>query len=205
MMNVHLKRWPVIAKTAVGMALALGATGAALAQAHPHQGVGKGLVVSSSGRGPRGATGPRGQKGPQGPQGNPGATGPQGAQGSTGPVYTPGPLSFTNATLINKWTVDPNYGSAPPGYARDDFGIVHLRGSVDGQHAPGPATDSVAFDLPAGYRPPTFTNLLAWAACGSNSGVARVRVAPTGEVIVDFVTASCNAFVSLDGLTFPTS
>lgn len=203
-MTVHLKRLRVILKTAVAMALAVGVTTAALAQAHPPHGVGKGPIVSSAGRGPRGATGPRGRRGPQGPQGKPGAAGPQGAQGPPGPVYTPGPLSFTNATLINGWTVDGNFGTAHPGYARDGFGIVHLRGSVDGSH--GPATGDVAFNLPAGYRPSAWTYLLAFEDCGSTPGIAVVTVIPTGAVRVDSTNSGvCNAFVSLDGLTFPAS
>jgi hypothetical protein len=48
-------------------------------------------------------------------------------------------------SLINSWANVAGWGA---GYLRDPFGVVHLRGRVNGG-----ANNSVAFVLPAGYRP----------------------------------------------------
>ena len=52
--------------------------------------------------------------------------------------------SFTNATLTNGWVA----GSSAPGYFKDEFDIIHLRGAIKSG-----TTSVAAFVLPSGNRP----------------------------------------------------
>ena len=127
-------------------------------------------------------------------------TGPKGDAGPPGPAYAPGPLSFTNASLGTNWTVDTNFGTSRPGFARDAFGTVHLRGSVDGQHG-GIAIDP-AFILPVGFRPAAAVFNFAYEQCGATQGTAEVFITAAGAVNIDSTSSACDAFVSLDGISF---
>lgn len=53
-------------------------------------------------------------------------------------------------TLMNGWTNQVPAAYAPAGYFKDEFGIVHLRGYLT------EGVSSVIFQLPVGYRPPTW-------------------------------------------------
>jgi len=97
--------------------------------------------------------------------------------------------AFIAPTLINSWTnLGAPYNSA--GYFKDPFGIVHLRGMITGGAVP-----SVAFVLPAKYRPLAI-NVFTVVA---NNAFGRVDVDSGGNVNVN---TGSNAFVSLDGITF---
>jgi hypothetical protein len=77
----------------------------------------------------------------------------------------------------------------PPGYFKDSFGIVHLRGLVRG----GAGT---IFILPVGYRP-AFRELQAVQT--NNNTIGRLDVLTDGQV---FMQNGNNGWFSLDGATF---
>jgi hypothetical protein len=103
------------------------------------------------------------------------------------------PLAWTNLGLLNAW--DP-YGDsyAPPSYAKDALGIVHLRGLVKGSTA-SQVTIAV---LPPGFRPRF--HLEADVACGGTSP-CTVLIKTTGEMLFEQIYPS-SAWLSFDGLTF---
>ncbi len=89
------------------------------------------------------------------------------------------------------WT-DLNSGYAPAGFYVDPIGIVHLKGVI----AAGTA-GTLAFILPAGYRPPLG---LAFAVAAGSPGptLENVDVLSDGEV----VTNGTATVVALDGIAF---
>jgi hypothetical protein len=94
-----------------------------------------------------------------------------------------------------------NYGSgwSTAAYAKDPFGVVHLKGLVKCQanellFCNPPATIAV---LPAGYRPPEH---MVFAAT-SDDKFGRITVASDGRV--ESTVGNTVAWVSLDGITFP--
>lgn len=98
--------------------------------------------------------------------------------------------AFIAPTLLNSWV---NYGGAyeTPGYYKDNFGIVHLRGLVKS------GTLSVAiFQLPAGYRPLKAQMF----AVISNLNFGLIQINANGDV-VPFAPAT-NAHVCFDGVSF---
>lgn len=97
--------------------------------------------------------------------------------------------AFITPTLQNSWVP---YGGVynNPGYWKDTFGVVHLRGMVKN----GTMVQAI-FTLPAGYRPP-FQELLSTV---SNFAVGAVEITTAGIVMA---TSGTNTWVSLDGLTF---
>ncbi len=77
-------------------------------------------------------------------------------------------------------------------FSKDPIGRVHIRGVIDTGSVP-----SVAFTLPAGYRPPT----IAHFAVISNSDVGYVTVDTNGDVAVLAPSAfNCSLF----GISFST-
>ena len=106
------------------------------------------------------------------------------------------PLSWNNLGLVNSWAA---YGDsyAPPSYAKDALGIVHLRGLVKGSTA---AQITIAV-LPPGFRP--MFHLEAYVACGGTSP-CTVLIKTTGEMIFEQIYPS-STWLSFDGLTFEAS
>jgi hypothetical protein len=98
----------------------------------------------------------------------------------------------TSPALLNDWV---NYAptSAPFGYFKDPFGIVHLRGTVKEMTS---AYSSI-FVLPAGYRP--LKNLYFPTTCGTSASL--FYVGSDGTLSTD---ASCPAttFLIFEGATF---
>jgi hypothetical protein len=100
--------------------------------------------------------------------------------------------SFIQAALL------PGYSNFGSGYAtvsfmRDTLGFVHLHGTMNCQSG-----TSVAFALPAGYRPAEWLLTPLGTAPPGSSG--RTDVAPNGNV---WITASSDTTVcGLDGITF---
>ncbi len=86
-----------------------------------------------------------------------------------------------------------NYGGGfePAGFYKDPFGIVHLVGDMI-----APA-DGVAFTLPAGYRPLTYTR---YAVLGNAVGNTAVRINPDDGGV--FVALAGGTQVTLNGVTF---
>jgi hypothetical protein len=188
-MEVHMKAWRRLAKSVVVMALAVGSTSVAVAEAHGHQkGVGKGLVVSSAGRGPRGPRGPAGPQGPQGPRGPAGVPGPQGPQGPAGPSGIGRIVVRTGAPV----TIVPQGPIVRDGYAWCNAGERAVGGGVHmgddpsdppaaGQSAvwstymieDGPAT-AAGLDAPSNGDTPTGWHV--GARNDSHNGGANVNV-----------------------------
>lgn len=95
-------------------------------------------------------------------------------------------------TLQNSWV---NYNAAihvPAGYFKDQFGFVHLRGTVKNGTIPG-----VMFTLPVGYRPVLRTILMTIA----NGAIAELYIDPDGTV--NIATGS-NVYFSISGISFRT-
>ena len=90
--------------------------------------------------------------------------------------------------LLNSWANQSNYNAA--GYRKDENNIVHLRGNlVSG------TVGTVAFNLPAGYRPLAFGT---YAGAGT-SGMAACEVRPNGDV---FISVAPSNQAGLNGVSF---
>ncbi|WP_373779853.1 BppU family phage baseplate upper protein [Jeotgalibaca porci] len=92
-------------------------------------------------------------------------------------------------TLTNGWVAWSE--DLTPGYYKDEFGIVHLKGVVKN----GVLGDSV-FTLPSLYRP---SKNKYFITCG-DSNFSLVNVIITGQI--QFTIPSGTGFRSLDGITF---
>lgn len=100
-------------------------------------------------------------------------------------------VKFTNAKLLNYFK-DGGYGSAPPGYAKDSLGIVHLRGALSGQY-----DSHIAFVLPAGLRPSHEVAVPMYTLNGAEGFLVidtDGRVIPFGGDVM--------GYASLDGISF---
>jgi hypothetical protein len=102
------------------------------------------------------------------------------------------PLAITAATLQNSWTQASGFGATAQGFAKDQFGIVHLSGAV----VHGTSSTTVIFTLPAGDRPAGDIDVPD-AAFGGVAGVLRINTDGTVQPI-----GTATAFVDLDGITF---
>ena len=105
--------------------------------------------------------------------------------------------SWNVPTLKNSWvaTAQP---TLPVGYMKDEFGIVRLRGLIQGG-----VSNTVAFTLPVGYRP-TYIKILigSWYGDSSSWGAARFTINTNGDVTA---LATYSGYISMDGLTFELS
>jgi hypothetical protein len=88
-------------------------------------------------------------------------------------------------TLVNSWVTH-----VTPGYLKDDMGFVHLKGAVKTGTVP-----SVAFTLPAGYRP----SVAIVMPITSNNAYGQLTIGTDGTVTVNIGNT---ASVYLDGVTF---
>lgn len=102
-------------------------------------------------------------------------------------LTTPTPY-WQNAQLVSPW-IDYNNTMVPAGYCKDNRGIVRLRGMVKGG-----ASNTLAFTLPEGYRPPK--TVIVSSVGGSSA--ASVQVDPNGQVYVKGDTTG----ITLEGVTF---
>lgn len=91
-------------------------------------------------------------------------------------------------TLLNSW-VNSGGATPPAGYWKDSDGVVHLQGRITGGAAP-----SIAFTLPAGYRPVNQEDF----ATIQNGTLGWVYVNAAGSVTVQTGVAT----VSLAGMNF---
>ena len=91
--------------------------------------------------------------------------------------------AFTNATpLTNGWVA----GSSAPGYFKDEFGIVHLRGAIKSG-----TTSVTAFVLPSGYRPAV---TCVFPVIDGANLVAQCSVDTAGNVVIWTTTSNANGF-----------
>jgi hypothetical protein len=103
------------------------------------------------------------------------------------------PLAWTNLALMNTWAPYGD-GYAPPSYAKDTLGVVHLRGLVRGSTA-SQVTIAV---LPAGFRPKY--NFESVVACGG-SAPCTLLVKTTGEMLFEAIFPN-SSWLSFDALSF---
>jgi len=171
---------------------------------------------------PAGPQGPRGPQGEQGPAGSPDT--PEqvrdklaqvdgaGSGIDADSVDGQGASSFASATVegwhnVSYCPVQPGFpatsnwrdagnGTAPVGYRKDPWGIVHLRGSMSG----GTESNS-PFSLPDGYQP-THTVRLVVPETNGAPWVGTIDIRPTGELVPWGLVSPIGA-VSLDGVSFP--
>ncbi|MBN1210662.1 MAG: fibronectin type III domain-containing protein, partial [Myxococcaceae bacterium] len=93
-------------------------------------------------------------------------------------------------TLLNSWTNYTANNRDGARYYKDPTGHVHLEGMIQGGTVP-----SVAFNLPAGFRPPYTRDF----AVVSAAGAGYVEIASGGNVQI--ITGS-STYTSLDGIRF---
>ena len=108
---------------------------------------------------------------------------------ATNPYAHAQKLQPTSAFLENGWTTGPGFGVA--GYAKDQFGIVHLFGAVS---IAAPTTNRI-FTLPAGFRPGYNVEV---AAAFPSHVVGVLQINPDGTVN----PLANTTFVDLEGITF---
>ncbi len=100
--------------------------------------------------------------------------------------------SFIGASLLPGYSNFGN-GYASVSYMKDTLGFVHLHGTMNCESGP-----SVAFTLPAGYRPAQWLLTSLGTAPPGSSG--RTDVAPNGNVWI--TTTSDTTLCGVDGITF---
>jgi hypothetical protein len=107
----------------------------------------------------------------------------------------PPAIAWVAPSLQNGWV---NYDTGSwnaAGYYKDAMGFVHLRGLVKS----GTVAPAMIFTLAGGYRPGRQVIIAAIAG----SGIADLRVTPSGDVTVSgYLASGSNFFVSLEGITF---
>jgi hypothetical protein len=108
---------------------------------------------------------------------------------ATNPYAHAQALQPTSAFLENGWATGPGFGVA--GYAKDQFGIVHLFGAVNTTTL----TTNNIFTLPVGFRPGYNIDVSA-AFAADTVGVLRIH--PDGTLN----PTSSAIFVELEGITF---
>jgi hypothetical protein len=103
-------------------------------------------------------------------------------------------IHFTSAKLQNNWQSGhkTNPTDAPPGYAKDSVGVVHLRGDIFGG-----LNNTTAFVLPKGLRPNHVVYTPIYTASGA---LGYVLIQPNGKVIP--FDGNVNGFAALDGVSF---
>jgi len=108
------------------------------------------------------------------------------------PTAIPSQPAWSAPILGNNWVA---YGidSASPGYYKDSFGRVHLRGSVKA------GTGTQIFQLPSGFRPDATLHFLVIANSSGAFGGGWIAIASDGAVLF---FAGNNALVSLDSISF---
>lgn len=89
----------------------------------------------------------------------------------------------------NSW-VAWGAGEAIPGYWKDPFGFVHLKGVIKSG-----TINTVAFNLPPGYRPAEKQTIAAI----SNNAIGRLDIATNGDVTP---VAGSNVYFSLNNVQF---
>ncbi|MGV9818743.1 hypothetical protein [Nocardia xishanensis] len=120
-----------------------------------------------------------------------------------------GPVEEWNSpTLASTWIRSGQLGNPnPPGFFKDHYGMVHLRGFIDGGPNPSATNSfsSLVWRLPRGYRPPHITQLMAFTFEPAPTFLAtkavRLDVGTDGTVTLREPYASGHGLV-LDGLSF---
>jgi hypothetical protein len=121
------------------------------------------------------------------------------------------PLSWTGLSFGSGCSAHPDFYA--PGWAKDDYGIVHLRGQVviTGDYSTG---DKLLGTLPTGARPATGKYCRFVVFFSDSAGAlftAYLDINPTGEIYLSSELSATGSDRSssggavLDGINFPTS
>jgi hypothetical protein len=109
----------------------------------------------------------------------------------------PGDTGWTLVTFSNSWvdyeSTEATWGRAR--YRRSADGLVTVSGTI--KHNSG-TSGTVAFTLPAGYRP--YKQIMF--AVDANTTHARIYVAANGDVTPNVTGTNSSGWVSLDGIQF---
>ena len=152
---------------------------------------------------PAGARGPVGSKGDTGAKGDPGpSTGVAG--GALAGSYPNPSLAAPEAYHVVGGASEPGFlngwvpfssGSSKPGFYKDPFGVVHLKGTLAGGTANNNATGNM-FILPVGYRPAENQQFSG----GDATGTGQIAVTAAGEVRA--LNGAGTTLLTIDGFTF---
>lgn len=104
------------------------------------------------------------------------------------------PPAWTVVSYEHSWKTLPEFESAA--YLKDTLGFVHLRGRITGG-----VTASVAFTLPAGYRPNVTTIVTPAAAINVTTPVAALLAIGTTGLVEPYVTGTFTS-VGINGISF---
>jgi hypothetical protein len=85
-----------------------------------------------------------------------------------------------------------NTNTAPVGFYKDQFGVVHLQGGVD-----PPGFSGTIFTLPQGYRPGAGS--AHRFAVEGDAGLTAIEIRPNGDVVA---LSSQSTMTLLEGVTF---
>lgn len=112
------------------------------------------------------------------------------------PTFVTPDTGWTALTLVNSW-VNYDLGTVfnSAAYRKDRYGWVHLKGLVRA------GTAQVIGTLPAGYRTVRGRHLFLTV---SNSSLAYIQISLDGSINVIYGGSGSNAYVTLDGIMFPT-
>lgn len=99
-----------------------------------------------------------------------------------------------NPPFLSSWVAFDATTDQIPGFWRDPFGWIHLRGVAKSGTVGSPLAN-----LPPGFRPPSRERFVVI----SNDAVGRVDVEPDGDIVP--LSPSNNTYVSLSGIRFRTS
>jgi hypothetical protein len=122
------------------------------------------------------------------------------ARAATHLLTTGTPIAMNTAN----WSPNAGYGSQPPAWTLDIFGIVHLQGAAAQISAAGPFPELIG-TLPPAEAP---TTAVFATANTFNATSAGVEIDPSGEIIAIPPTPPAPIdfrFFSLDGISFATN
>jgi hypothetical protein len=105
----------------------------------------------------------------------------------------PASVSWTAATYQNSW-VSFNAGTHYVAeYYKDPFGLVRIRGTISTG-----VTGTVAFTLPAGFRPTKNLNF----PITTSGGHGFAGIAANGQTTIVAVTGNASTFAAIDSIHF---
>ena len=98
--------------------------------------------------------------------------------------------AWKTPTLINSWVGNWYNAYGVPQYFKDEFGFVHIRGSLSGGESGG-----VAFTMPPGYIPP-FGVAFTCPGVGTASGTVEITTDGDVRIILSGagLTISCISY-----------
>ncbi len=102
--------------------------------------------------------------------------------------------AWQTPTLQNSWLIYSLEAVAAPGFYKDPLGIIWLRGAIRGG-----ASNSPAFTLPIGYRPPYLIKFICAGANNNLVGAFQVEIRSNGGVAP---VSEASDWLQLEGIQF---